>query len=218
MQNNYQLIKLNIPEGNFEQLKLVSNAFFQLYEIAAVAELPKEYVALDLGEEKTIGEIKVRHWTGNNTTLATELYVSSDSIHWTFIQNLDPNDLSVQNIVLPDPINAQYIKVEQTLKALMMEWRVLTLSFTPKFHMLLNHCVEALKRMNGFSDMGEDRCERAHQDRAKQTTGNDVAGKDAGTKKCFCFAGNPTGSGDGTAAKTKRRRTLVQTTCQRKTI
>ena len=116
VQNNYQLIKLNIPEGNFEQLKLVSNAFFQLYEIAAVAELPKEYVALDLGEEKTIGEIKVRHWTGNNTTLATELYVSSDSIHWTFIQNLDPNDLSVQNIVLPDPINAQYIKVEQTLK------------------------------------------------------------------------------------------------------
>ena len=58
-------------------------------------------------------------------------------------------------------------KLEQTLKALMMEWSVLTLSFTPKFHMLLNHCVEALKRMNGFSDMGEDRCERAHQDRVR---------------------------------------------------
>ena len=113
--NNYQIVKLNVPGGNYQKLKLVSSGFFQVFEIAAVAELPKEYVAIDLGEEKTIGEIEVRHWAGNNVATSTGLYVSSDSINWTFIQNLDPNDLSVNNIILPNPVNAQYIKVEHTL-------------------------------------------------------------------------------------------------------
>ena len=113
--NNYQIIKLNIPEGTFEQLKLISNAPFQIFEIAAVAELPKEYVAIDLGEEKWIGAIEVRHWAGNNAAISTGLYISSDSIHWTLIQNLDPNQFSVQNIILPHPVHAQYIKVEHTI-------------------------------------------------------------------------------------------------------
>ncbi len=56
-------------------------------------------------------------------------------------------------------------ELEKRLSGILTEWLRLGLSFTPKFHILLNHALSQLRRMKGFHDMGEDRIERAHQDR-----------------------------------------------------
>jgi hypothetical protein len=47
------------------------------------------------------------------------------------------------------------------------ECHCLGLSFTPKFHVLLDHSQCQLRQMKGFQDMGEDNIERPHQDRMR---------------------------------------------------
>jgi hypothetical protein len=54
-------------------------------------------------------------------------------------------------------------QLENRLAGILTEWNRLGLSFTPKFHVLLNHSLCQLRRMEGFHDMGEDCIERSHQ-------------------------------------------------------
>ena len=54
----------------------------------------------------------------------------------------------------------------KSLSALKLSWYHCGLSFTPKFHVLLEHAVPFLEQTGGFADMGEDQIERGHQDRA----------------------------------------------------
>ena len=46
-----------------------------------------------------------------------------------------------------------------SLLALKLSWYHCGLSFTPKFHVLLEHAVPFLEQTGGFADMGEDRIE-----------------------------------------------------------
>jgi hypothetical protein len=55
-------------------------------------------------------------------------------------------------------------QLESRLSFILMEWNRLGLSFTQKFHVLLNHSLCQLRQMKGFHDMGEDRIETSHQD------------------------------------------------------
>ncbi len=112
---NYQIVKVYIPQGQLYRLKVEADGFFQVFEISAIAHLPKESVTIDLGEIKNLGEIHTRHWAGNNSATATALYVSADTNTWTLVQQLDPNDLAINEINLPSPILARYIKVEHQL-------------------------------------------------------------------------------------------------------
>jgi hypothetical protein len=58
-------------------------------------------------------------------------------------------------------------QLESRLNGILKEWHRLGLSFTPKFHVLLNHAIHQLRRMRGFHDMGEDCIERSHQYRMR---------------------------------------------------
>ena len=58
-------------------------------------------------------------------------------------------------------------QLENRLSFILTEWHRLGLSFTPKFHVLLNHSLCQLRWMKGFHDMGKDRIERSHQDRMR---------------------------------------------------
>jgi hypothetical protein len=58
-------------------------------------------------------------------------------------------------------------QLESRLSGILTEWNRLGLSFTPKFHVLLNHSLGQLRRMKGFHDMGEDCIERSHQYRMR---------------------------------------------------
>ena len=41
------------------------------------------------------------------------------------------------------------------------------MSFTPKFHALMDHVCDQIKVIEGFSIMGEDHIKQAHQSRSK---------------------------------------------------
>ena len=43
----------------------------------------------------------------------------------------------------------------------------MNVSYAPNFHMLCDHVPDALLKMNGFFDMGEDAIERWHQIRMR---------------------------------------------------
>jgi hypothetical protein len=57
----------------------------------------------------------------------------------------------------------QIVILEQRLQVLYCDWRDAGMSFTPKFHTLLDHLLEQIRRVEGFVIMGEDRIERSHQ-------------------------------------------------------
>jgi hypothetical protein len=54
-------------------------------------------------------------------------------------------------------------QLENRLHGILTEWHHLSLSFTPKFHVLLNYSICQLRWMEGFHDMGEDSIKRSHQ-------------------------------------------------------
>ncbi len=58
-------------------------------------------------------------------------------------------------------------KLERDLLVTMKEWKRVGLSFTPKFHVLIDHAPEQLRMTGGFADMLEDAIERSHQRRSK---------------------------------------------------
>jgi hypothetical protein len=58
-------------------------------------------------------------------------------------------------------------QLESRLYGILKEWHRLGLSFTPKFHVLLNHAIQQLRVMKGFHDMGEDCIERSYQYRMR---------------------------------------------------
>jgi hypothetical protein len=55
--------------------------------------------------------------------------------------------------------------LEARLEILYKEWILAKMSFTPKFHTLLDHVIKQLQRIAGYAVMGEDRIERSHQSR-----------------------------------------------------
>jgi serine/threonine-protein kinase ATR len=117
--SNYNVERYNFPAGNIVALKCYSDAGFQAFEIAIMATLPQEWVTVDLGSIKTIGQIQTRHWSGGGAS-AANLYVSSDNINWTHIANLVHDALQpVISQVVPTQ-NARYIKVAHTLN--MSDW------------------------------------------------------------------------------------------------
>jgi hypothetical protein len=55
------------------------------------------------------------------------------------------------------------IKTEQYLQRVLELWRHLEMSVTPKVHCLEDHVVYLFRKYSGFSDLGEDSGEQAHQ-------------------------------------------------------
>ena len=61
-------------------------------------------------------------------------------------------------------VNSNIISdLKERLTILLKEWICLNYSTTPKMHCLLNHSISQLKYTDGFSGMGEDNLEQAHQ-------------------------------------------------------
>ena len=55
--------------------------------------------------------------------------------------------------------------LELELETARLEWHRMGLSNTPKWHMILDHAIQQLRRIGGFRDMLEDAIERSHQQR-----------------------------------------------------
>mgnify|MGYP000506219415 CR=1 FL=1 len=59
------------------------------------------------------------------------------------------------------------IKTEEYLKRSLELWRHLEMSITPKLHCLEDHAIYFFRKYCGFSDLGEDSGEQAHQLKAR---------------------------------------------------
>ena len=57
--------------------------------------------------------------------------------------------------------------LEDFLDTARKEWKRMSLSNTPKFHLMLDHASESLLHTKGYVDMGEDCIERSHQTRVR---------------------------------------------------
>jgi serine/threonine-protein kinase ATR len=96
------------------KVRLESTNQFTLTEVGARAEIPTEYAVIDLGSIKNIGVLETRHFTGSSVT-ASEILLSSDSISWTKVADLDPLALTLISNRLPAEIPARYIKLKHTM-------------------------------------------------------------------------------------------------------
>ena len=113
-ENSYGLVRLTHFQNDIASIRLESTADFSVFEVAALADLPTEYAYFGLGEIKPVGWISTRHWMSDNVA-ATKLYVSTDAENWTQVEQLNPTSLYTIETVLPENVNARYVKLEHTL-------------------------------------------------------------------------------------------------------
>lgn len=111
---SYQLNRFEINK-QIKSIELFSTASFQLFEIAATAGLPTEYVEIDMGEMVPVGIINCRHWPGDQTAEAVSLFISKDAKRWKKIKELDPNGLHNVIIDVKPEQEIRYIRVEYEL-------------------------------------------------------------------------------------------------------
>ena len=108
--SNYTTIRFSFVSTPIIKVKLSSKLKFSLFEVAALSDYPSEFVIVDLKSVKTIGVINTRHWAGGNA-IATKLYVSSDSINWQFVADLNPGALNGITTNLSPAVNGRYVKI-----------------------------------------------------------------------------------------------------------
>ncbi|MEZ4961802.1 MAG: discoidin domain-containing protein [Saprospiraceae bacterium] len=114
---NYSLKRIEIPGGQAAAISLASSSGFDVFEIAGLATLPKEFVILDFGETKPVGVVQTRHWAGDGTAAGSKLFLSENKQDWVEISTLDPSAVQAVITNVEPPINARYIKIEHTLNA-----------------------------------------------------------------------------------------------------
>lgn len=113
---SYTWKRIDLKKMSCQNILLRSDAPFQVFEIAALDDLPKEYVIADFGEAKRVGTIYCRHFAGDNNAVGTTFYLSSDKKNWQEVATLEP-DLKHTIITNVEPaVQARYLKVEHRLK------------------------------------------------------------------------------------------------------
>lgn len=115
--DNFQLKRWEIPDRKAKFIGLSSSADFDVFEIAALAELPKESVIIDFGSLRPVGTIYTRHWAGDQAASETCLWLSTDRRNWRKVAALDPGILHSYISDVSPEIPARYLKIEQTLLA-----------------------------------------------------------------------------------------------------
>lgn len=118
--DSYSWKRYDFNQSSVQRISYHSDATFYVFETAALADYPKEYVVVDLGAVQEVNKIVTRHWAGWNTATGTELKISNDNVNWTFVANLSPGELKSVTTSLPSGTQARYIMVEHTLK--LQDW------------------------------------------------------------------------------------------------
>lgn len=111
---NYQLKRFEIS-GKFERLSFVSSESFEVFEIAALEDLPTEFAVIDFGKPENIGTVYSKHWAGDKNAQTTNLYWSHDNIDWQFIGKLNPENIHTYITNVKPSITARYLKIEHQL-------------------------------------------------------------------------------------------------------
>lgn len=121
--DNFAFKRFEVTQGQLTKIRLESSSDFRIFEIAATAGKPIEYVTIDLKHPKNIGKIYTRHWAGTfngaPTAESVDIYTSLDNSNWTHIASLIPSAIPIIATDISDnPQIARYIKIAYTLEPL----------------------------------------------------------------------------------------------------
>ena len=108
---SYNHIRFEVNLEDIEKIKLSSIASFSIMEIGLLAEVPKEYITLDLGDTYTVSEVKSKHWAGNSNATATQLLAGNHPDSLTIIANLQPDEIAFISTSLDPAIEARYLQI-----------------------------------------------------------------------------------------------------------
>jgi hypothetical protein len=70
---------------------------------------------------------------------------------------------SILRMPFGTPKEEQFTMLEEALVQIKKLWNELGLSHTPKYHVLLRHALEQMRRIDGLGEMLEDHVEKSHQ-------------------------------------------------------
>lgn len=104
-----------VEEPMVDEIYLTSTAAFVIQELAAYSAPLEEFVTVDLGEVKNVGWIRARYWNGTNNSVAAALYAGETLEQLVKIQDLNPTRLNFEDIVLPQPIAARFVRISHSL-------------------------------------------------------------------------------------------------------
>lgn len=125
--NRFQFLFNILPSENFKiqtmklndykeiiGISMVSNAPFDVFEIAAMDSYPEVYVEADFGSVLPIGQVYVRNMSGENV-IKSSIQISSDRKTWETVANLQPKAISMVPVVLESEVQSQYLRLVHTL-------------------------------------------------------------------------------------------------------
>jgi len=140
--HNFQLLTQFLPKDSYllksvmlhdpddvKSISLACNAPFDIFEIAALTNLPTVFVEADFHAVVEIGQIYTRHLSGKNV-LKSEIQVSTDHKNWEKIIELQPQAIAIVPIVLNSTVQARFLRLVHTLdlsdngKAMVWELKV----------------------------------------------------------------------------------------------
>ena len=132
--HNFQVKRYN-SNGSFDQLRLEADQAFDVFEWAAIADLPTEYITVDLGSTFTLSAINTRHWAGSGVADASRLLVSTDGNNWDLVSDLDPNETNQVTTPLNPEKDVRYIRVAHDLFIAdwkkVYVWEIEAIEYTP---------------------------------------------------------------------------------------
>lgn len=115
--------KGNYPTGgginNVQKIRLKCEQYYNLYEVAALSKNPSEYITLDLGYSRFVGQVRFRHI--NNKNQVFRILTSIDNENWTMGTVAQKITTKWHSLYFPQRY-ARYVRIEYDLP--FIEWDV----------------------------------------------------------------------------------------------
>jgi hypothetical protein len=115
--DSYQLRRY-VPQtalNNIVRLEISTTQSYTLFEIAALAAPPLEYITIKLPQAQTIGWVDSRHYTADQCAMYGEIQLSNDGKQFKTVARLNPNAIPLVPNWISPPQTAQYIRIAQAV-------------------------------------------------------------------------------------------------------
>lgn len=113
--DSYQFKNLTLG-GEYTRIVLRSEQAFEVFEIAALDDYPREYAILDFGKKVPVGTVYSRHLAGQNNAVSTTISLSNNQMDWEQVAVLNPQieHTFITNLETETPV--RYLKIEHRLQ------------------------------------------------------------------------------------------------------
>ncbi|NHE55925.1 T9SS type A sorting domain-containing protein [Cyclobacterium plantarum] len=112
---NYANVRFEVNLENILSIRLQSPHPFFIFDIAAMEAPAQEYITIDLGSPQLISQVKSKHWSGHNSSQATQLLLGTAADSLEVVANLETNDPAAVLTSFDSPIVARYLRIAHRL-------------------------------------------------------------------------------------------------------